>query len=148
VHTAAELAILDLAALFALDPPATGTADPASVLVVDDDPDIRDLIGTRLWRAGYRVSVAADGSAALELVDRRRPDLVVLDEMMPGPSGLEVCRRLRDDPHTRDLPVLMVSAVINSTFLVEGEAAGANAYLAKPFSGRELLGRVRSLLER
>jgi two-component system phosphate regulon response regulator PhoB len=123
-------------------------ADPATVLVVDDDPDIRQLIGLKLWHAGYSVVSADTGERALEAMRDSVPDLVVLDVMMPGTDGLEVCRRLREDPRTVDVPVIMMTAKAHSIFVLEGYEAGATSYMTKPFSPRELVAEVESLLTR
>lgn len=121
---------------------------PASILVVDDDPDLRELVSSRLWRAGYAITTAPDGDSALAAIAAEKPDLVVLDVMMPGRSGLDVCRELRADPGTADLPILILTARTHTAFVVEGFAAGANHYMTKPFSPRELVDRVQALLTR
>lgn len=121
--------------------------NPASaVLVVDDDPTVSDVVRRYLERAGYRVSAASDGHGALAQIARDRPDLVVLDLMLPGIDGLEVCRRLRQ--HTGDLPVIMLTALGEETDRVLGLQLGADDYITKPFSPRELVLRVQSVLRR
>jgi two-component system response regulator MprA len=116
------------------------------VLVVDDEPAVRESIGRSLRFEGYQVDTAADGQAALDAVRTRRPDVVVLDVMMPGIDGLEACRRLRI---TGDrVPVLMLTAKRNVGDRVAGLDAGADDYLVKPFALEELLARVRALLRR
>ncbi len=116
------------------------------VLVVDDEPAVRESIGRSLRFEGYQVDLAGDGHAALDAVLTRRPDVVVLDVMMPGLDGLETCRRLRI---TGDrVPVLMLTARRNVGDRVAGLDAGADDYLVKPFALEELLARVRALLRR
>jgi two-component system response regulator MprA len=121
-------------------------AQAAGILIVDDEPGIRAVLASSLEFEGYAVRTAADGRAALAEVDRDRPDLVVLDVLMPGMDGLTACRRLRAaDPH---LPVLMLTARDLTGDRVAGLDAGADDYLAKPFELDELLARVRALLRR
>lgn len=116
------------------------------VLVVDDEPAVRESIGRSLRFEGYQVELAGDGHAALDAMVTRRPDVVVLDVMMPGLDGLETCRRLRI---TGDrVPVLMLTARRNVGDRVAGLDAGADDYLVKPFALEELLARVRALLRR
>ncbi|MEU0561180.1 response regulator transcription factor [Dactylosporangium maewongense] len=116
------------------------------VLVVDDDPPLADSLRRALVYSGYRVTVAGSGPAALDAVAHERPDLVVLDRMLPGLDGVGVCRRLRATD--RDLPVLMLTARDTTADRVEGLDAGADDYLVKPFEPDELLARVRALLRR
>jgi two-component system, OmpR family, response regulator MprA len=118
----------------------------AYVLVVDDDPPLADSLRRALVYGGHRVTVAASGPAALDAVAAERPDLVVLDRMLPGLDGVGVCRRLRASD--RDLPVLMLTARDATADRVEGLDAGADDYLVKPFEYDELLARVRALLRR
>ena len=118
----------------------------ARVLVVDDDPTVSDVVRRYLERAEYEVTLAADGQGALDAVRASRPDLVVLDLMLPGIDGLEVCRRLRrDDPN---LPVVMLTALGDEADRVVGLSLGADDYVTKPFSPRELVARVRTVLRR
>ena len=118
----------------------------ALVLVVDDDPTVREVVADYLVRDGLEVVQAADGAEALALVDARTPDLVVLDLMLPGIDGLEVCRRLRS---TRpSLPVMRLTALGEEEDRVLGLEIGADDYVTKPFSPRELALRVRSILRR
>jgi DNA-binding response OmpR family regulator len=117
-----------------------------SVLVVDDDPTVSDVVRRYLERAGYAVTLAADGRSALEVYQRERPNLVVLDLMLPGLSGLEVCRRFRvADP---GLPIIMLTALGEESDRVLGLELGADDYVTKPFSPRELVLRVQSVLRR
>jgi DNA-binding response OmpR family regulator len=116
------------------------------VLVVDDDPTVSDVVRRYLERADYQVTLAVDGPTALEAAAVRRFDLVVLDLMLPGIDGLEVCRRLRgQDP---DLPVVMLTALGDEADRVVGLSWGADDYVTKPFSPRELVLRVQSVLRR
>ena len=119
-----------------------------TVVVVDDDPDIRALVSMRLSKAGYAVTVESDGEAGLATALAERPDLVVLDWMMPGLSGIEVCRMLRDDPRTTDTAVLLLTARAQEEDIERGFAAGADDYLVKPFSVSELATRVEAMLAR
>lgn len=115
------------------------------VLVVDDDATIADAVATRLRSEGYEVTVAGDGPSAVAAVRSSDPHLVVLDVMLPGFDGLEVCRRIQAE---RDVPVLMLTARADETDLLVGLGVGADDYLGKPFSMRELVARVHALLRR
>jgi DNA-binding response OmpR family regulator len=117
----------------------------ATVLLVDDDPKIRDVLRLYVEREGHRVLFAADGEAALDIALRSRPDLVLLDVMLPGLDGFEVCRRIRD---TSDVPILLLTARSGEGDKVVGLDMGADDYVVKPFSPRELMARVRALLRR
>jgi two-component system response regulator MprA len=116
------------------------------VLVVDDDPGVRDSLRRSLVFNGYEVELAEDGQRGLSAIAMRRPDVVVLDVMMPGLDGLETCRRLR--AAGEDIPVLMLTARESVADRVSGLDAGADDYLAKPFALEELLARLRALLRR
>jgi len=118
----------------------------ARVLVVEDDPTVAEVVHTYLVRAGFAVERAADGPTALAVAARTRPDLVVLDLMLPGLSGLEVCERLRSA--RPDIAVVMLTALGEESDRVVGLESGADDYLVKPFSPRELVLRVRSVLRR
>ena len=118
------------------------------VLIVEDEPDIRELVVHHLKREGYQVSVAASGEEALRQVQASPPDLVLLDLMMPAMNGLEVCRRLRQDPVTASLPIVMLTAKGDEIDRVLGLEIGADDYVVKPFSPKELLARVRAELRR
>jgi len=115
------------------------------VLVVDDEPTIAQSVAARLRAEGFEVEIAADGPSAVTAAAARRPDLVVLDVMLPGFDGLEVCRRIQAE---RPVPVLMLTARDDETDLLVGLAVGADDYLTKPFSIRELAARVHALLRR
>ena len=119
-----------------------------SVMVIEDEKEIRELIRYNLERAGFRVQMISDGEEAIRQVFAARPDLVVLDLMLPGRSGLEVLREIRDEPSTRDLPVLVLTARSAEMDKLLGFEHGADDYLTKPFSPRELIARLRALLRR
>jgi DNA-binding response OmpR family regulator len=121
---------------------------PSRVLIVEDEPDIRDLVVHHLKREGYLVSAASSGEEALRQVQAGPPDLVLLDLMMPAMDGLEVCRRLRQDPATAMLPIVMLTAKGDEVDRVLGLEIGADDYIVKPFSPKELLARVRAVLRR
>jgi DNA-binding response OmpR family regulator len=116
------------------------------LLVADDDEDVLMLVQLRLSRSGYEVVVARDGEEALRLAREKQPDLAVLDWMMPKASGLEVLRALRADEETASIPVLMLTARASASDIEQGLAAGADDYIAKPFSPQELASRVQSIL--
>jgi phosphate regulon transcriptional regulator PhoB len=118
------------------------------VLIVEDEPDIRELVVHHLKREGYQVSAASSGEEALRQVQAAPPDLVLLDLMMPAMDGLEVCRRLRQDPATVSLPIVMLTAKGDEVDRVLGLEIGADDYIVKPFSPKELLARVRAVLRR
>ena len=118
------------------------------VLVVEDEPDIAALIAYQLTREGFRVETVGSGTEALVAIDKEAPDLVVLDRMLPGLSGDEVIQRLRDDPETLSIPVLMLTAKREQEDRIEGLELGADDYLTKPFSPRELVLRVQAVLRR
>jgi phosphate regulon transcriptional regulator PhoB len=118
------------------------------VLVVEDEPDIRDLLVFHLERDGFQVTKCKSGPEALRLVREARPDLVLLDLMLPDMDGLEVCRRLRQDPPTQSLPIVMLTARDDEVDRVLGLELGADDYVVKPFSPRELVARIRAVLRR
>lgn len=117
------------------------------VLSVDDISHNLQLLGTILERAGYETTFALSGSQALELLKTRQPDLILLDLMMPGMDGLEVCRILKNSPHSQEIPVIFLTASNESKHLVEAFSAGAVDYITKPFNVPELLARVKTHLE-
>ena len=116
--------------------------NPSTILVADDEPINRALIQRRLERAGYRVLVAQNGRDAVDVARRERPDLIILDVMMPVMDGLEACRLIKDDDATRDTPVIFLSARDETDIKVSGLSLGANDYISKPFKAEELLARV------
>ncbi len=121
-------------------------SETKTVLVVDDEPNIVLSLRYLMSKAGYRVCVATDGEAALEAIERERPDLVLLDLMIPKRDGYDVCQTLRADPRHRELPVVMLTARGREIDREKGLALGATAYLTKPFSTRELLEMVGTIL--
>jgi two-component system, OmpR family, phosphate regulon response regulator PhoB len=123
-------------------------ASAPRVLVVEDEPDIAALIAYQLTREGFRVETASTGDQALTAVGREIPDLVVLDRMLPGLSGDEVLRSLRQEAATQSLPVLVLTAKREQEDRIQGLELGADDYLTKPFSPRELVLRVQSILRR
>jgi DNA-binding response OmpR family regulator len=116
-----------------------------TILVVDDEPSIREVVSIYLSRAGYRVLVAEDGQTALEILEREPPDLVVLDLMLPEVDGLEITRRLRAEG---EIPIIMLTARREETDRILGLEMGADDYVVKPFSPRELVSRVKAVLRR
>jgi putative two-component system response regulator len=116
------------------------------VLVVDDDQAVTRLLARLLGRDGYDVHVAHDGVSALQAIETRTPDLVVLDVVIPGLNGFDLCRRLKQDPATRLLPVVMITGHDQRDTRIEGATAGADDFLSKPVDSGELLARVRSLV--
>jgi two-component system alkaline phosphatase synthesis response regulator PhoP len=119
-----------------------------TILVVDDEPGIVAIARDYLDRAGFRVIVAGDGVTALRLARTERPSLLVLDLMLPGMDGLDVARALRQDPATRGLPIIMLTARVEEADRLIGLELGADDYITKPFSPRELVARVRAVLRR
>ena len=118
------------------------------LLVVEDESAIAELIVINLRHAGFVATVVGSAEAARAEVDRELPGLVVLDWMLPGQSGAALCRQWRADPRTRDLPVIMLTARAEETDQIQGLEAGADDYLAKPFSPRTLVARIRAVLRR
>ena len=119
-----------------------------TILVVEDEPDIRKLIQYNLAQERFKVLDAEDGEQALKILQREKPNLVILDLMLPGLSGLELCKILRERPQTAQLPILMLTAKAGEADKVVGLELGADDYLAKPFSPREMVARVRAILRR
>ena len=120
----------------------------ARIVVADDDVDIRELVEFKLSTLGHDIVAVADGAAAIEACQAQRPDLGVLDVMMPGMSGLEAVRVIRSDPGLADLPVILLTARAQETDVETGFESGADDYITKPFSPRELASRVENLLTR
>lgn len=118
------------------------------ILAVDDEPDLLELVEYNLREAGYTVTTAKDGAGALAEVRRQRPDLIVLDLMLPDISGTEVCKRLRRDPGTESIPIVMLTARGQEIDRVVGFELGADDYIVKPFSPRELVLRIGAVLRR
>jgi two-component system, OmpR family, alkaline phosphatase synthesis response regulator PhoP len=119
-----------------------------TVLVIDDEKDVIEFVRYNLDKEGFDVVAASDGSSGLDIATRHKPDLVVLDLMMPGLDGLEVCRRMRGDDRTRRIPVIMLTAKAAEADRIVGLELGADDYVTKPFSPRELVARVKAVLRR
>jgi DNA-binding response OmpR family regulator len=120
----------------------------ATVLLAEDDADIQFLVTFKLRREGYQVREFGDGLSALADARAHPPDLALLDIMMPGMTGLEVCRELRKDPATANIPVILLTALAQEADITAGLAAGADDYVVKPFSPRELITHVNAILAR
>ena len=120
----------------------------ASILIIEDDPDIVELLQYNLEREGHRVLSSKNGEEGLSRARARKPDLVLLDLMLPGMDGLEVCRRLKQHDSTREIPVIMITAKGEESDVVIGLELGADDYVTKPFSPREVVARVRAVLRR
>ncbi len=118
------------------------------IVVIEDEPDIQDIITYNLKREGYQVIAVGRGDEGLNVVRNQAPALVILDLMLPGMDGLSVCQQLRADPLTKDTPIVIVSAKEEESDVVIGLGLGADDYVAKPFSPRELLARVKAVLRR
>jgi two-component system phosphate regulon response regulator PhoB len=119
-----------------------------SILVADDEPDVRNLLGVNLASAGYQVLNAEDGSTTLAKARSHAPALIVLDVMMPGMSGMEVCRVLKGDPMTAGISIILLTAKAEEVDRILGLELGADDYVTKPFSPRELILRIQSILRR
>ncbi|MCZ7607165.1 MAG: response regulator [Planctomycetota bacterium] len=118
------------------------------ILIIEDEPDIIEVLKYNLEKNHFSVASAASGEAGLKAAGELLPDLVLLDLMLPGIDGLEVCRRLRDDPRTRDIPVVMLTAKGTESDVVVGLTLGADDYIVKPFSTSELMARIKAVLRR
>ena len=119
-----------------------------SVLIVEDDEDIRELVSYHLLKEGYQVASVASGEEALSMVEGQPPDLIVLDVMLPGVDGMTVCQKLRSEPKTADIAVMMLTAKGEEADIIRGLNLGATDYITKPFSPKVLLARVRAALRR
>ena len=117
------------------------------ILIADDEPNILISLEYLMKREGFDVSVARDGQEAIDAIVRDHPQLVLLDLMMPKKTGLEVCQEVRANPALEDVLILMLTAKGRDTDVAKGTAMGANAYVTKPFSTRELVAKVRAMLE-
>lgn len=118
------------------------------VLIVEDEPSQRAVLSYNLESEGFRISEAEDGDAALLMVSEEVPDLIVLDWMLPGVTGIEICRRIKSRPETRDVPIIMLSARSEEVDRVRGLETGADDYVVKPYSVTELMARVKGQLRR
>ena len=132
------------------DKPAAAVmgAKTVNVLIVDDEPAIRDMVRFALNKADFDVVGAEDGRSALNTISDRKPDIILMDWMMPGISGIELTRRLRREPVTADIPIIMLTARITEDDKVAGLGAGCDDYVVKPFSPRELIARIKAVLRR
>jgi two-component system phosphate regulon response regulator PhoB len=122
--------------------------DKPTILVVDDEEDIVELVELNIVREGYKVLTCGTGEEALEIAHSKLPDLVILDLMLPGIDGLEVCRRLKNNPKTEQIPIIILSAKGEEADIVTGLELGADDYITKPFSGKVLVARVRRVLRK
>jgi phosphate regulon transcriptional regulator PhoB len=120
----------------------------ATILVIDDEKDLIELVRYNLEKDGFDVIAATDGQSGLEVVKKHRPDLVVLDLMMPGMDGLQICKQLRSDPRMGRIPVIMLTAKATEADRIVGLELGADDYITKPFSPREVVARVKAVLRR
>jgi DNA-binding response OmpR family regulator len=118
------------------------------ILVVEDESDLREVMSYNLSREGYHVLSARDGGEGLRIAREKRPDLMLLDLMLPDLDGLEICRRVRQDPNIASTPIIMVTAKGEETDVVLGLGVGADDYVSKPFSIKELIARVKAVLRR
>ncbi len=120
----------------------------ARILIVEDEPAVQDLLTASLSRGGFKVDSASDAASARAAIREALPDVVILDWMMPGETGISLARALREDKRTRDLPIIMLTAKATEADKVSGLETGADDYITKPFSPRELVARVNALLRR
>jgi two-component system, OmpR family, alkaline phosphatase synthesis response regulator PhoP len=118
------------------------------ILIVEDERDIAELVKYHLDQAGLSARIVGDGKQALDLIGREHPDLIILDLMLPGMDGLEVCKRLRSNPMTQQIPIVMLTARATEVDRIVGLELGADDYIPKPFSARELVARVKAVLRR
>ena len=121
---------------------------PKKILIVDDEKDIVDLISYNLEKEGFATIKAYDGESALKLVNAKKPDLVILDLMLPGVRGLEVCKFIRKNPEIETLPIIMLTAKGDQVDKILGLEMGADDYVTKPFNVRELIARIRAVMRR
>jgi two-component system phosphate regulon response regulator PhoB len=119
-----------------------------SILIVEDDEDIQQLVGYNLIKAGFQVEYADSGEEALGKIKKQYPDLILLDIMLPGMDGIEVCKVLRTENETAEIPIIMLTAKGEETDIVEGFELGADDYITKPFSPKILLSRIKAVLRR
>lgn len=120
----------------------------ATILVVEDEPGIQEVLNFNLTQHGHAVLQAEDGETALAMLRNALPDLVLLDWMLPGLSGMDVARRIRTDPRLKDIPIIMLTARAEERDKVQGLESGADDYITKPFSPRELMARIKAVLRR
>lgn len=130
------------------DPSTAENIEPHSLLLVDDSPEILSLLQAKLQNEPYRIFTASEGETALSIIRTEKPDLVVLDVNLPGQSGLDICRSLRGNKDTQDIPIIMLSARGDEMDRVLGLEFGADDYVTKPFNSKELILRINNLLKR
>ena len=118
------------------------------IFIVEDEPDILDVISYSLNREGFQIESSLDGAESIELLQQFKPDLILLDLMLPGMGGLDVCRHLKNDELSKHIPIIMVTAKGEESDIVLGLGLGADDYISKPFSPRELIARIKSVLRR
>ncbi|MDE2088557.1 MAG: phosphate regulon transcriptional regulator PhoB [Gammaproteobacteria bacterium] len=119
-----------------------------TILIVEDEPSIRTMVGFALSRAGYQISEAANAMQAQSMLEERLPDLILLDWMLPGISGIDFARRLKKDEHTQKVPIIMLTARVEEDDKIRGLEVGADDYVIKPFSPRELEARIKAVMRR
>lgn len=119
-----------------------------TILVIEDDPDIQELVQYNLEREGYQVYVCSDGEIGIQQAEKMTPDLILLDLMLPGLDGLSVCKKIRQTVATKDIPVIMLTAKSEESDVVIGLELGADDYVTKPFSPKELVARLKAILRR
>jgi len=119
---------------------------PNKILIADDELDLLELLAVRLKANGYKILTAADGGEVLPKVRAERPDLIILDVMMPVLNGFQVCRQIKDDPQHKDIPVILLTAKTTESDQFWGIEAGADAYVTKPYNEQELLAKIKELL--
>lgn len=119
-----------------------------NILIVDDEPDLVELVSYNLKKEGFQVATASDGGGALEKARKKNFDLIILDLMLPGIQGIELCRILRHDPKNERVPIIMLTAKGDEADRIRGLETGADDYMAKPFSPRELIARIKAVLRR
>lgn len=120
----------------------------STILVVEDEPAIAELLSVNLGFAGHKVMIAGDAEAAMAMIATELPDLVLLDWMLPGMSGVRLAKKLRSEDRTRDVPIIMLTARADETDKVEGLETGADDYITKPFSPKELMARIKAVMRR
>lgn len=120
----------------------------STILIVEDEQPIRNMVGFALGRAGFELREAADAEQAYAEIDRKRPELILMDWMLPGTSGLELVRRLQRDANTQSIPVIMLTARNEESDKISGFSAGVDDYISKPFSPAELIARIQAVLRR
>jgi two-component system phosphate regulon response regulator PhoB len=128
--------------------PAVDRSMKGRILIIEDEAAIREMLGYTLMKEGFEFHEAADADQAQPLLSSHRPDLILLDWMLPGMSGIDYARRVRRDPVTRDIPIIMLTACGEESEKVRGLDTGADDYVTKPFSSKELLARIRALMRR